>query len=94
MREVWGRVLSYIACGGLFTYFFGSGEVARHGRRGVVVFAWEVVALVLFDVLRVKFGWPGYAFAPVIVGLAAVKAVLIIRALREPARLSRRRARN
>jgi hypothetical protein len=83
MRGAVWRVLSYVGFVGLFTYFYGRGDVARHGRRGFTVFIWEVVGLVFFDVVRVKFGWPALAFAPVIAAVAAFKIILMVCAFRD-----------
>ncbi|HUV87060.1 MAG TPA: hypothetical protein VMX79_08095, partial [bacterium] len=68
---------------GLFAYFYGRADVARHGRRGFTIFVWEVVGFVLFDVVRVKFGWPAVVFVPVLCIVAALKIVLIVRAVGE-----------
>ena len=82
MREAVGRAVSYVAFLGLFTYLYGRGDVARYGSRGVTAFAWEVVGFVLFDVVRVKLGWPAVTFAPVIGVVAAIKLALIVLAYR------------
>jgi hypothetical protein len=82
MREAVGRAVSYVAFLGLFTYLYGRGDVARHGRRGVAVFTWEVVGFVLFDVVRVKLGWPPVTFAPVVGVVAAIKLTLVVLAYR------------
>lgn len=68
---------------GLFTHLYGSGEVARHGRRGFVVFVWEIIALVLVDVIRVNLGWPPIIFVPVLGVLTVFKIALIVRAVSE-----------
>jgi len=83
MREAVWRALSYVAFLGLFAYFYGRADVARHGRRGFTIFVWEVVGFVLFDVVRVKFGWPAVVFVPVLCIVAALKIVLIVRAVGE-----------
>jgi hypothetical protein len=85
MREGVWRALSYVAFLGLFVHLYGRGDVARHGRRGFVIFIWEVVALILVDVVRVRLGWPAAVFVPVLVIVAVVKCVLIARALVGPA---------
>jgi len=82
MREAVWRALSYVAFLGLFAYFYGRADVARHGRRGFTIFVWEVVGFVLFDVVRVKFGWPAVAFAPIIGAVAVFKIILMVRAFR------------
>jgi hypothetical protein len=82
MREAVARAVSYVAFLGLFTYLYGRGDVARHGRRGFTVFAWEVAGFVLFDVVRVKLGWPAVTFTPVIGVVAVIKLVLIVLAYR------------
>lgn len=82
MREAVARGVSYVAFLGLFTHLYGRGDVARHGRRGVTVFAWEAVGFVLFDVVRVKLGWPAVTFTPVIGVVAAIKLALIVLAYR------------
>jgi hypothetical protein len=82
MKDAAWRVLSYVGFLGLFTYFYGRGDVARHGRRGFTVFVWEVIGFVLFDVVRVKFGWPTLTFAPVIGAVAVCKIILMVRAFR------------
>ena len=68
---------------GLFTHLYGRGEVARHGRRGFVVFVWEIIGLVLVDVIRLKLGWPPVIFVPVLCVLAVFKIALIVRAVNE-----------
>lgn len=82
MRGAVWQALSYVGFLGLFTYFYGRGDVARHGRRGFTVFVWEVIGFVLFDVVRVKFGWPTLTFAPVIGAVAVCKIILMVRAFR------------
>lgn len=82
MRGAVWQALSYVGFVGLFTYFYGRGDVARHGRRGFTVFVWEVIGFVLFDVVRVKFGWPALIFAPVIGAVAVFKIILMVRAFR------------
>jgi hypothetical protein len=67
----------------LFTHLYGRGDVARHGRRGFVVFVWEVIGLVLVDVVRMKLGWPPVVFVPVLCVLAVFKIALIVRAVSE-----------
>ncbi len=84
MREAVWRALSYVAFLGLFTHLYGRGDVSRHGRRGFVIFIWEVVGFVLFDVVRIKLGWPATAFAAPIGVVAVVKIIIIVRALRGP----------
>lgn len=86
MRDAVWRALSYVAFLGLFTYLYGRGDVARHGRRGFVIFVWEVVGFTLLDVVRVKFGWPATVFAPAIGAVVVIKVALIIRALRTTSR--------
>jgi hypothetical protein len=83
MKDAVWRALSYVAFFGLFTRFYGRGDVARHGRRGFLIFIWEVVALVVVDVVRLKAGWPLVIFAPVLSVLAVVKIILIVRAVVE-----------
>jgi hypothetical protein len=82
MREAVWRALSYVAFLGLFAHLYGRGEVARHGRRGFVIFIWEVVGLVLFDVVRVKLGWPATVFVPAVGVVAVITLIQIVRALR------------
>jgi len=67
----------------LFAHLYGRGDVARHGRRGFVVFVWEVIGLVLVDVIRTKLGWPPVVFVPVLCVLAVFKIALIVRAVSE-----------
>jgi hypothetical protein len=81
MREGVWRGLSYVAFLGLFVHLYGRGDVARHGRRGFIIFIWEVVALILIDVVRTRLGWPGAVFVPVLGVVAVVKCILIVRAL-------------
>jgi len=38
--------------------------------------------LVLVDVVRLKFGWPAVAFAPIIGAVAVFKIILMVRAFR------------
>lgn len=57
--------------------------MARHGRRGFVVFVWEVIALVTVDVARLELGWPGVVFVPALFAVAALTVVLIVRAVTE-----------
>jgi hypothetical protein len=83
MKDAFWRGVSYVGFLGLFTHLYGRGEVARHGRRGFVVFIWELIALVLVDVIRVKLGWPLSIFVPVLGMLAVFKVVLIVRAVNE-----------
>ena len=78
--------MSYVAFLGLFTYLYGRGDVARHGRRGFVIFVWEVVGFILLDVVRVRFGWPATVFGPAIGAVAIIQAALVIRALRTASR--------
>jgi hypothetical protein len=82
MKDAFWRGVSYVGFLGLFTHLYGRGDVARHGRRGFVVFVWEIVALVLVDVVRLKLGWPLVVFVPILCIMAAVKIVLIVRAVR------------
>jgi hypothetical protein len=82
MKDAVWRAASYLGFLGLFTYFYGRGDVARHGRRGFTIFIWEVIGYVFFDVIRVKFGWPALAFLPVIGAVAIYKTILIVRAFR------------
>ena len=83
MKDAFWRGLSYVGFFGLFTHLYGRGDVARHGRRGFVVFVWEVIGLVLVDVVRLKLGWPPVVFLPVLCIVAVLKIVLIVRAVSE-----------
>jgi len=83
MKDAFWRGVSYVAFLGLFTHLYGRGDVARHGRRGFVVFVWEVIGLVLVDVIRVKLGWPATIFFPGLGVLAFLKVFLIVRAASE-----------
>ncbi len=78
---VW-RALSYVAFLGLFVHLYGRGDVARHGRRGFVIFIWEVVALILIDVVRIALGWPVAVFVPVLGIVAVGKCVLVVQAVK------------
>ena len=82
MREGVWRALSYVAFLGLFVHLYGRGDVARHGRRGFVIFIWEVVALILVDVVRIGLGWPAAVFVPVLGIVAVVKCVLIVQVVK------------
>jgi hypothetical protein len=81
MRDAFWRGVSYVGFLGLFTHLYGRGDVARHGRRGFVVFVWEIIGLVLVDVVRLKLGWPPLIFVPVLFVLAVFKIALIVRAV-------------
>jgi len=83
MKDAFWRGLSYVGFLGLFIHLYGRSDVARHGRRGFVVFIWEVIGLVVVDVIRLKLGWPPVIFVPVVAAVAIFKIVLIIRAVRE-----------
>lgn len=83
MKDAFWRGVSYVGFLGLFTHLYGRGDVARHGRRGFVVFVWEILGLVLVDVVRVKLGWPLVIFVPVLCVLAVFKITLIVRAVSE-----------
>jgi hypothetical protein len=74
--------LSYVAFLGLLTHFYGRGEVARHGLRGLKIFVWEVAAFLLFDIVRLKLGWPVITFAPLVCGVAVFKIILMAQAVR------------
>jgi hypothetical protein len=82
MRDAAWRALSYVAFLGLFTHFYGRGEVARHGRRGLTIFVWEVAAFLLFDILRLKLGWPIITFGPLVCGTALFKLILMVQAIK------------
>ncbi len=77
------RAVSYLACLGLFTYFYGATEqTRRHGRKGLTVFAVEVLAFVVADIIRLRAAWsPALTFGAVFVILSAVKVFLIVQAL-------------
>ena len=81
MKDIFWRGVSYVGFLGLFTHLYGRGEVARQGRRGFVVFVWEITALVLADVIRLELGWPLVVFVPILCVVAAVKILLIVRAV-------------
>ncbi|NIT36383.1 MAG: hypothetical protein GTN49_07765 [candidate division Zixibacteria bacterium] len=74
--------MSYVAFLGLFVHLYGRGDVARHGRRGFVIFIWEVVALILIDVIRISLGWPAAVFVPVLGVVALGNCLLIVRAVK------------
>lgn len=74
--------MSYVAFLGLFTQLYGRGDIARHGRRGFVIFVGEAVGFILLDVVRVRLGWPTTVFAPAVGAVAVIMVVLIIKALR------------
>jgi len=77
------RAASYVAFGGLFTCLFSrDADVARHGRRGFIIFIWEVIALVLLDIIRLRVGWPAApVFAAAVVVIGIIKLTIIIRVL-------------
>lgn len=90
MRETAWRITAYLGFLGLFVFCFGPDEEVRyHGRRGSFLFALEVLAFVLADIIRMQLDGPDViVFA--VWGAAVVGATitLIIKAL-QPAGESR-----
>jgi hypothetical protein len=78
--------LSYVGFLGLFVHLFGGGELARWGRNGFIAFIWELIAFLVLDVIRVKFGWSLYVFIPALAVTSVVKIVLMIKAVRSAGR--------
>jgi len=83
MRELTWRVVSYLGFLGVFTYLYGrTGTTVAHGRRGLTIFALEVIALVVADIVRVATGLgPLTVFGPTLLVLSGVKIVIIVKAI-------------
>ena len=77
------RVVSYLGFFGVFTYLYGlTATTVTHGRRGLTIFALEVIALVIADIIRVVTGLaPLTVFGPALLVLSAVKIVVIVKAI-------------
>ncbi len=83
MGETAWRISAYLGFFGLFVFCFSPDEEVRsHGRRGSYVFAVEVLALVLADIIRLQLGGPAVVvFAVWGAAVAGAKITLIIKAL-------------
>ena len=75
--------LCYIGFLGLFGVFYaGDAAVARHGRRGLILFVGEVLVFVLADIARIRLGLNFFAvFVPLGVAVAVAKMAIIVNAL-------------
>ena len=73
--------LCYVGFLGLFGVFYArDAAVARHGRRGLILFVGEVLVFVLADIARIRLGLNFFAvFVPLVVAVA--KIAIIVSAL-------------
>jgi hypothetical protein len=48
----------------------------------VLFFIWEILALTVWDIIRVRAGWPAAALIPALAATAVFKTVVIVKAVR------------
>lgn len=77
--------IAYLGFGGLLVALYHPDPATRtHGERGFTLFVLEVIGVIVFDILRSRWGWPGYTWAVLVLGIAGVHIAFVMKAI--PAR--------